>query len=225
MMLAMAGSGEYLPGMDEVDRELLARLAGEPRVVCLPTAAGAEGNERIHYWSQLGIEHFQHLGAEVEALPVIDRSSADDPKLAEKIAAANFIYFSGGSPGYLMDCLAGSLAWGAVQEVLAQGGLLAGCSAGAMIQGEKFYGFPGWKPGFALLPGVTILPHYDEVPELLVRVLHPLSPGGLVLIGVEGYTALLVDEDRYEVLGSRGVTVWDHHTKTRYTRGIFPFQT
>jgi cyanophycinase len=222
MKLAMVGSGEYLPGMDEVDRALLARLPGKPSVVCLPTAAGTEGEERIHYWSHLGIEHFQGLGAKVEALPVVDRASANDPTLAGKIAASNFVYFSGGNPNYLMDCLAGSLVWGAVQEVLAGGGLLAGCSAGAMIQGEKFYGFPGWKAGFALLPGATILPHYDEVPEFLVRVMRPFSPGDLVLIGVEGYTALLVDGGRYEVLGSGGVTIWTKNKKVRYTHGILP---
>ena len=46
-MLALVGSGEYLPPMDPVDRILLSRLPGPPRVVCLPTAAGTEGAERI----------------------------------------------------------------------------------------------------------------------------------------------------------------------------------
>ncbi len=56
--LALVGSGEYLPPMEPVDRLLLARLGGEARVVCLPTAAATEGAERIRYWSELGVRHF-----------------------------------------------------------------------------------------------------------------------------------------------------------------------
>ena len=47
MMLALVGSGEYLPRMEPVDRRLLASLPDAPRVVCLPTAAGTEGSKRI----------------------------------------------------------------------------------------------------------------------------------------------------------------------------------
>ena len=42
-MLALVGSGEYLPGVDPIDRYLLSQLKDPPRVVCLPTAAGTEG--------------------------------------------------------------------------------------------------------------------------------------------------------------------------------------
>jgi cyanophycinase len=223
MMLALVGSGEYLPGMETLDRELLKRLASEPRVVCLPTAAGREGAERIDYWSQLGIDHFSRLGAQVKALPVIDRASANDPALAEVISNANFVYLSGGRPDYLIDTLENSLAWEAILEVLADGGLLAGCSAGAMILGEKFFGFPGWRNGFNFLPGVTILPHYDEVPEFMIKILRPLKSKHLVLVGIEGYTALFKNADQYEVLGSGGVTVWRKTGKTRHTQGLLPY--
>ena len=63
-MLAMVGSGEYLQPMEAVDRYLLHSLGEPARVVCLPTAAGTEGDERIAYWSDLGVEHFGGLGAE-----------------------------------------------------------------------------------------------------------------------------------------------------------------
>ena len=74
MMLALVGSGEYLPAMEAVDRTLLDRLPEAPRVVCLPTAAGTEGPERIAYWSRLGVEHFTRLDAQAEAVPVVDRT-------------------------------------------------------------------------------------------------------------------------------------------------------
>ncbi len=172
-MLALVGSGEYLPPIEPLDRDLIARLREPPRVVCLPTAAGSEGPERIDYWMRLGVEHFTRLGAQVRALPVIDRSSADDPKLAAEIAGANFVYLSGGNPGYLYRTLAGSGAWEAILSVLAGGGILAGCSAGAMVLGEKIIGFPRLGAGFNFLPGVTVMPHFDEIPGAMTRD-HPL---------------------------------------------------
>lgn len=52
--LALVGAGEYLPGVEAIDRFLLSRLPAPRRVVCLPTAAGAEAAERLRYWADLG---------------------------------------------------------------------------------------------------------------------------------------------------------------------------
>jgi cyanophycinase-like exopeptidase len=222
-MLALVGSGEYLPGMEPVDRELLRRLGAGVRVACLPTGAGQEGADRIAYWSQLGVDHFTHLGARAEAVPVIDRAGAHNADLAHAIAAADFVYFSGGRPDYLYRTLVGSPAWQAVQSVVARGGLLAGCSAGAMIQGEKILGLPFLGAGFNLVPGVVVMPHYAEI-SARVRSLIRLRVGpALTLLGVEGDTALVVTGPQAEVLGSGGVTIWGRSAPTRYTQGPLPW--
>jgi len=222
-MLALVGSGEYLPPIEPLDRELISRLPGPARVACLPTAAGTEGADRIAHWSRLGVDHFTRLGATAEAVPVIDRASANDPALAAVIAGANFVYLSGGKPDYLYQTLAGSLAWDGIQAVLAGGGLLAGCSAGAMILGEKFFGFPGWKHGFSFLPGATVLPHFDEIPQAMIRSLRALTGKDTILLGIEGNTALVASGQRYAEVGSGGVTVWSRTGKTRYSRGPLPY--
>ena len=221
-MLALVGSGEYLPAMEPVDSELISRLPAAPRVVCLPTAAGKEGVERVNYWSCLGVDHFTGLEAKVESLPVIDRASANDKVFAGTIANANVVYLSGGKPNYLYDTLKGSLVWDAVLSVLAGGGLLAGCSAGAMVLGEKFFGFPGLKTGFNFLPGVTVIPHYDEIPSYVIKSVKTLAGSDLTVIGIEGNTALVCSGEQYEVLGSGGVVVWNRAGKTRYTCGPLP---
>jgi cyanophycinase len=222
MQFALVGSGEYLPDMEPVDRDLISRLAEPPRVVCLPTAAGTEGAERIAYWSRLGVEHFNRLGARAAAVPVIDRASADDPVHAAAIAAANFVYLSGGKPDYLYQTLAGSRTWAAILGVLAGGGLLAGCSAGAMILGERFFGFPGWKPGFNFLPGATVIPHFDEIPAAMISSMRLFADKSLTVLGIDGYTALFCDGEQNEVLGRGGVTVWNRNSKTRHVRGPLP---
>lgn len=221
-MLALVGSGEYLPPMAAVDEALLNRLKQPPRVVCLPTAAGTEGAERIAYWSTLGVSHFTRLGAVAEAVPIVDRAGAHDDALAAQVRQANFVYLSGGKPDYLYHTLANSPAWKAIETVLAGGGVLAGCSAGAMILGQKFFGFPGWKDGFGYLSGVTIVPHFEEIPATMLQPIRLLAGRKLTLVGIEGNTCLVQDGDQYQVLGAGGVTVWNPTGKTRYTAGPLP---
>jgi cyanophycinase len=218
--LALVGSGEYLPPMEPVDRLLLDRVGGAPRVVCLPTAAGREGAESVSKWSRLGMEHFTRLGAQVEAVEVIDRRTADDDSLAERIRAANFVYLSGGLPAYLHKSLAGTKAWAAITGVLENGGVVAGCSAGAMIFGSHTFTFPTlWplRPVFHVVPGV-VMPHYDEIGKNLRRVIK-FAVGRRTLVGVEGNTALVCNDSTYTVVGARGVTVWSGARQLRHTDG------
>ncbi len=220
--LALVGSGEYLPPMEPVDRLLLSRVGGEPRVVCLPTAAGTEGQESIAHWSTLGVEHFTRLGARAEAVEVIDRASANDEPLAARIRAANFVYLSGGKPDYLFKTLNGSAAWAAINGVLENGGVVAGCSAGAMIFGQQIPSFPTLWPfqsGFNFLPDVIIMPHFDEFGESAFVGLLKTMIGKTTLLGIDGDTALVRSDGRYEVAGMGGVTVWGRDGKVKYKTG------
>ena len=217
-MLALLGSGEYLPPVEPIDRALLATL-NAPRVACLPTAAGRESAQRVAYWSELGVAHFTRLGAAAESVPVLDQRSAEDSTLAERVRAANLIYLSGGDPNYLYQVLAGSRTWKAIEAVLAEGGVLAGCSAGAMVMGEHVFGFPGWKAGLGLLPGVAILPHYDEIGPFWVKAIRQVTNRKKLLIGIEGSTALVVDGSCWSVRGLGGVTVMGPKGQRRYADG------
>jgi len=218
--LALVGSGEYLPLMEPVDRLLLDRVGGGPRVVCLPTAAGNEDAESVAKWSRMGVEHFTRLGAKVESVEVIDRKTADDDTFAERIRAANFVYLSGGLPAYLYKSLADTKAWAAITGVLEDGGVVAGCSAGAMIFGSHTFTFPTlWplRPVFNVLPGVVML-HYDEIGKNLRRLIK-FAVGRRTLVGVEGNTALVCNDSTYTVVGTGGVTVWNDARQSRHTNG------
>jgi cyanophycinase len=218
-LLALVGSGEYLPPVEPIDKYLLGQLKSEAGVICLPTAAGTEGSERIAYWMELGKAHFSKLGAKVEALPVVDEPGSNQVEYAERIRRANFIYLSGGKPDYLYRTLAGSLAWAAIMGVLRQGGVVAGCSAGAMIMGERILGFPHSTEGFGLLRGAMIMPHFDEIPSAMIHTLRMLVKDQQTLLGIEGNTALVGENDDWQVVGSGGVVVWNKKEKRRYTQG------
>jgi cyanophycinase len=219
--LALAGSGEYLERMDVVDRLLLSRAPGEPRVVCLPTASAPDGATVFDDWAERGVRHFTRLGVQAESVPVRDRRSADDATLAERIRAANFVYLSGGKPDFLHATLKDTAAFAALTEVLDRGGVVAGCSAGAMIWGEVIPNFPIMLPlkkVFNRLPNTVIVPHYDEFGERWGGMIKAVI-GNRSLVGIDGYTALVCADGAYRVAGHGGVTVWDKRRKVRYTGG------
>ncbi len=217
--LALVGSGEYLPPMEPVDRFLLSCLPGPANVVCLPTAAGTEGPERIAYWSNLGPSHFTRLGAAlVDALPVIDRPSAQNPDFAGRLRSANFVYLSGGKPDYLYNTLEGTPVWQAILSVLERGGVVAGCSAGAMIMGARTATgfFSGTQKAFGFLEDAFILPHFDEMPGWITSLV-PTLVKNLTLVGVEGNTALVCSAAGARVEGLGGVTIGLGKKRIRYT--------
>ncbi len=225
--LALAGAGEFLDSMKAVDAQLLDRAGGN-NVVILPTASAPDGAGVPERWISMGVDHFTRLGAQADGVLALDRASCDNPAHADRIRAANLVYFSGGKPDYLRQTLDGTAVWAAVHEVFERGGVVAGCSAGAMIMGgyvPEFsikLGLPWidrWQASFALIPNAVVAPHYDEFPEVLSNLLFGRRPPGSYLIGIDGHTALVGSDQTWQVLGAGRVTVRHGRTTKRYTAG------
>lgn len=227
-LIALVGSGEYLPVMEDVDRHLLASLnlnGQRPRVVCLPTAAGQEGDESVNRWSRMGVEHFQKLGAEVTALRIINKETANDPQHESMLERADLIYFSGGNPQYLHDTLQGSLAWTALQKAWSRGAVYAGCSAGAMILAKRIPSFRlfGTVDGFGIVPAQYIMPHFDAIPAMfkpLISVLKSRLKKGERMIGIDEDTALVGRlGGGWKVMGKSRVHLFTHSGNQTYENG------
>ncbi len=225
--LALVGAGEFLDTMLDVDRVLLERAGGR-RVVVLPTASAPDGAGVPERWARMGVEHFTKLGAQVNAVLALTRADCEVEQNVERVRAANLVYFSGGKPDYLRETLADTRVWRAVEQVLAQGGVLAGCSAGAMIMGayvpvfSSFAGVPRagkWQPSFALVPHAVVMPHYNEFPEAMLNLVMGQKPADTFVIGIDADTALVGLAGTWEALGKRRVTIRRGKTVTRYTHG------
>lgn len=211
-LIALVGSGEYLPVMNDVDRHLLASVdtnGRSPRVVCLPTAAGQEGDASVNRWLNMGAEHFQALGAEVTPARIIDRESADDAQWEPALENADLIYFSGGNPMYLYETMQGSSAWKAAQKAWSRGAVYAGCSAGAMILAQKVPNFRAAGlislDAFRIIPATFVIPHFDRMRGLwsayLFGVRRQLKENQFIL-GVDEDTALVGRLDgNWQVMG------------------------
>src|SRR5260370_16740271 len=104
------------------------RVNGPPRVVVLPTASAPDGAGVPERWARMGVEHFSRLGAAVEPVMLLNRADAGKDEVAAQLAAANFIYFSGGKPRYLLETLQATASFQAILLVFAAAGIIAGCS-------------------------------------------------------------------------------------------------
>jgi cyanophycinase-like exopeptidase len=228
--IALVGSGEFLSGMVEVDAYLLGLLARErPRVAIVPTAAAEEGPASVDRWAQLGIVHFQGLGAEPVPVLIGDRDEANDPDRARALADSDLIYFSGGDPAYLVQTLADTAAMTAIKGVHAAGAALAGCSAGAMaLAGSTLHwrasrtGPASWLPGWGIVPALGVLPHFDRMlrnRSEWVDTLVAAAPAGVTVVGIEEHTALLGVDDEWRVFGAGGVHVYAAGSSRAYVAG------
>jgi cyanophycinase len=227
-LIALVGSGEYLPVMETVDRYLLDSLnltGRRPRVVCLPTAAGKEGDQSVSRWSEMGVEHFKRLGAEVSALKIIDRASADNPQYESILENADLIYFSGGDPGYLYSTMKDSCAWSAAQRAWAHGAVYAGCSAGAMILSKRMPSFrlSGTQAAFGIVPAEFIVPHFDAIPGIwkpMVLALQKQLKAGQRMIGVDEDTALVGTlNGEWKIMGKSSAHLFTREGKSTYKTG------
>lgn len=229
-LIALLGSGEYLPVMEDIDRHLLDSLnlnGRAPRVVCLPTAAGQEGEASVNRWSDMGVRHFQRLGAQVQPAFVIDSHSANDPGWASLLEAADLIYFSGGNPTYLLETMRGSLAWEAAEKAWARGAVFAGCSAGAMILAQQVPNIrlPGLKAkaGFQVIPPKYVLPHFNRVRAMFSALLftyrHALKDDES-LLGIDENTALVGHAGQtWTVMGQGKAYIITREEKKEYSAG------
>jgi cyanophycinase len=224
--LALVGSGEYLPAMAATDRTLLAAAPRQSgAIVLVPAASGLEPGMPVE-WNRRGVEHFTGLGFEVEGLPIALREDAEGDRFVARTRAARMIYFSGGNPNHLLSVVRDTPFWEAVLDAYAEGAVLAGCSAGAMILASHLQTLrarPGeCAAGLGLVPNAVVVPHFDRIESFrpgMLAELRSTRPDGTRLIGVDEVTALAYLNDGWQVLGEKGVLIIDEAGERRYAAG------
>jgi cyanophycinase len=206
----LAGGAEFTGEMASADRRALTLAGGVSAVISIIPAAAAPDDNHINA-GENGVRWFKSLGAAaVTALPLIDRSSADDAGIAKILRSSALVYMLGGFPRYLAQTLTGSAAWAAVLDALRQGAVLAGSSAGAMVLcSHCFDPYAGEViDGLGLVPQSCFVPHYDRFGQRWAPRLARLLPA-VTLIGVDEQTGILGDVGRgeWQVLGKGRATI------------------
>ena len=211
----------------------LAEISGgdDARVVVLPTAAADDGKRVPEQRAQIALDFFSDLGIRAEAAMILDKGSANDPLMVEKINNATWIHISGGHPPVLRQILEESAAWQAIVDGHAAGKTLVGSSAGAVMFGEHAFAprrpFPpdladlvfDPLPGFNLLPGIAVAPHFNGAPPELITRFTDMMPPDVTLTGIDETTGLLGSEDTWQVIGTGTVTLIRDNASHQYPSG------
>jgi len=166
------------------------------------------------------VNWFKSLGAtRVEWLPLIDRSSANDVRIANKLARSRLIYMLGGFTGYLGETLKGSVSWQMMLRVYEGGAVIAGSSAGAMVMCQYYYDPDKGQvvEGLNLVPNSCVLPHYNTFGKNWAQRMTRLLPDA-VLLGIDERTGMIDDGD-WRVYGEGAVTLYRKGKPTVFQAG------
>jgi cyanophycinase len=218
----LEGGREFNAGMAAADKCAMAVCGGGTQPVrIIPAAAAPDDNHGRA--AANGVGWFQSLGAaDVRAVDIIDRASADRPDLAREIEHARLVFMLGGFTRYLAETLSGSLAWQAMVSAHRAGAVIGGSSAGAMVMCEYYFDPTSGNvlPGLNLLPEMCVMPHHDTFGKDWAPRLTRLLPGRL-LIGIDEETGLLNDgaAGEWTVYGNGVVTVYEPGGKSVFQHG------
>lgn len=193
-------------------------LAGGPDapIVIIPTAGDAD--EYDQYWS--GLKQWRENGAtNLTVVHTRDRKAADTEAFVRPIRSARGVFFAGGRQWRLADSYLDTLTHKALADVLARGGVIGGSSAGAsiltsfMVRGdtksnEKMIGDHTVGLGFLKNAAVDqhLLRRNRQFDMLEVIDKHPELLG----IGLDENTAIVVEGDRFDVIGRSYAVVYSN---------------
>ena len=212
--LVIVGGGTLGP---EIVAKFVSLAGGSgASFVVIPTAAADDEFDAAKLPEELanlfGVKHLTMLHTR-------DRSVADSDAFVEPLRKASAVWFEGGRQWRLADAYLNTRTEREVKAVLARGGVVGGSSAGATFlgsylvrgapEGNKIMMAKGHEAGLALMKNVAIDQHLlrqhrqdDLVP---VIDLHP----GLLGIGIDEATAIVVAGDRFHVIGESKVGIYD----------------
>jgi cyanophycinase len=208
---------------DKLFKKTFVELAGGPNnlVIYIPTAFSEEqldNQQKIHLDSEFAAKRFGFNNAVV--LNTRDRKEADSKFFVEPISKASAVFFTGGRQWRLADSYLHTKTHEELVKLLNRGGVIAGSSAGATIQGS-FLVRGNSRPddntimigdhteGFGFINNCAIDQHLLQFNRQfdLVEVIEQ-NPE-LLGIGIDSQTTICVQRNEFTVFGKSCVTVYD----------------
>ena len=198
--------------------ERFLELAGgeDAPLVLIPTAGGAESYDPT--WPGTG--PFLAAGAShLTVLHTTDRDTANTDAFVEPLRHARGVWFGGGRQWRLADAYLDTKVHEALREVLDRGGVIGGSSAGATILGSYLVRgdtrtntimMGDHEEGFGLLRGVGVDQHLLRRNRQFDLIDVVRARPDLLGIGIDEDTAIVVQGDRFEVIGRSYVAIYDH---------------
>jgi len=189
-------------------------------VVVVTAAAGDSAA-----WSPRHIEQIKGITGiqRIQLLHTTSVQEANTEQFVAPLKEATGVYFIGGRQWRIADYYLNTLAHQAFLEVLERGGVLAGSSAGASIQGSFLWRGDTSGPhiligdhtqGLGFLKNSVIDQHLLKRNRQFDLVEVVKNTPTLIGIGLDEATAVLVQRDTLEVVGNSYVAIYDYGTIT-----------
>ncbi len=206
--------------LDSSIYNIFMEKAGGPEgpIVIIPTAGGDDPEENDPDFKRL-ISRYKDRGfKDVAVLHTTDPEEANQSMFYEPLMRAKGVWFTGGRQWRLVDAYAGTKTLDAIWAVVNRGGIIAGSSAGATIQGSYLARgdsntntimMGDHEEGFSFLTNVAIDQHVIarnrqfDIFEILDA--HP----DLLGIGLDEGSGILVENSVAEVVGRSYVLIYD----------------
>ena len=209
-------------GDTEIVERIIALAGGrDAPLVLIPTAGGAPQYDQ--YWN--GQRPFREAGAtDITVLHTYDPKVADTDEFVAPLRRARGVFFGGGRQWRLADSYLNTKTHRELFALLERGGVISGSSAGATIMGSFLVRgdtetntlmMGDHVEGFALLKNVGIDQHllrrnrHFDLIEVIEA--HPELLG----IGLDEDTAIVVEGDRFEVIGQSYAVIYDNQRQIR----------
>ena len=209
---------------------LFISLLGGPdaKVVFIPTAASSLRSDSGTIWNpdeeinkvifkQDLLKRFNLNN--ITVLHTRNHEEANTENFVAPLRDAKAVWISGGNPGRFMAIYQGTLLEKELKVFLQRGGIIAGESAGAIVQGSyTLRGNPdkpvlmveGSEKGLGLIQNVAINPHLsaqkreNELVTIIDRYTYLLG------IGIDDNTGFLIRDGIGEVFGSGRIAIYDN---------------
>ena len=203
-------------------QKICTQLARAPRVKLVVIPTGQSDGELRDLTES--ITHRELFGVPSVVLDTRMRSVADSKKFAQPLKEATCVIFDGGRQPPLAEAYLHTETHRELEHLLDRGGVIAGSSAGATIQGSfmlRNKGAPDYMPptaivdwqypieGFSFIKNIAIDQHITKRGrETELGDLLAVRPE-LLGVGIDEETAIVVKGDEFEVIGQRSVFVWN----------------
>lgn len=197
--------------------EAFARAIGHGGRVAVVTAA----TEDPHAAAGRYREAFQRLGlGDVSHIAAQDREDCARRETVQAIEQADGIFFTGGDQLRITSLIGGTPAENALRAAHGRGAVIGGTSAGASAMTDTMLvggadeeaarrGSIRMCPGLGLLRRAVVDQHFSQRGRLNRLVAVLAQNPGVLGIGIDENTAVLIEEERLSVLGSGAVTILD----------------
>ena len=196
-------------------------LAGGKEKAKLVVVTAAAGDSAALSPSHVELVKKQTGAAQVTLLHTKRLTEANSEAFVASLRQATGVFFVGGRQWRIADSYLNTLTHQAFNEVLERGGVIAGTSAGASIQGSFLWRGDTKGPhilvgdhtqGLGFLKNSAIDQHLLRRNRQFDLVDFIRQSPDLIGLGLDESTAVLVQKDTFEVIGKSYVAVYDYQT-------------